>query len=146
MLAGLVLVGSTAAVVGGVFGEGLASLMPRLWATVDAGLATTGSLIGMFFAFLLLYWVLPNTQVSLRQALPGALLGAGLFVAVLRIFPFYVALFGAGFSVYAAFGTVLVFMLWLYIVGVVVVGGAELNAFLHERSGRSHWRQSPRAP
>ncbi len=57
---------------------------------------------------------------------------AALFVAVLRIFPIYVALFGSGFSVYAAFGTVLVFMFWLYIVGVVVVGGAELNAFLQE--------------
>jgi len=106
-------------------------VVPRLW-VVDAGLATAVSLIGLFFAFVLLYRVLPNTPVSLRQALPGALLAAGLFVAVLRIFPLYIALFGAGFSVYAAFGTVLVFMLWLYIVGVVVVGGAELNAFLQE--------------
>ena len=106
-------------------------VVPRLW-VVDAGLATVASLTGLFFAFVLLYRVLPNTPVSLRQALPGALLAAGLFVAVLRIFPLYVALVGGGFSVYAAFGTVLVFMLWLYIVGVVVVGGAELNAFLQE--------------
>jgi membrane protein len=130
VLTGLVLVGSLAAVVGGVFGEGLSSLVPQLWATVDATLATAVSLIGLFVAFLLMYWVLPNARVSPRQALPGAIVAAALFVAVLRIFPIYVALFGGGFSVYAAFGTVLVFMFWLYIVGVVVVGGAVLNAFL----------------
>jgi membrane protein len=79
-----------------------------------------------------MYWRLPNTRTSLRQALPGALVAAALFVAVLRVFPLYVALFGQGFSVYAAFGAVLLFMFWLYIVGVVLVGGAELNAFLQE--------------
>ncbi len=131
LLTGLVLVASTAAVVGSVFGERLASVVPRLW-VVDAGLATAVSLIGLFFTFVLLYRVLPDTRVSLRHASPGALLAAGLFGAVLRIFPLYVTLFGGGFSVYAAFGTVLVFMLWLYIVGVVIVGGAELNAFLQE--------------
>jgi membrane protein len=132
VLTGLVLIGSVAAVVGGVFGEGLASLVPTLWATVDTTLAAVVSLVGLFVAFLLMYWVLPNTRVSLRQALPGAVVAAALFVAVLRIFPIYIALFGGGFSVYAAFGTVLVFMFWLYIVGVVVVGGAVLNAFLRD--------------
>jgi len=132
VLTGLVLLGSLAAVLGGVFGEDLAAFVPRLWATVDATLATVVSLIGLFVAFLLMYWVLPNTRISLHQALPGAVVATALFVAVLRIFPIYVALFGSGFSIYAAFGTVLVFMFWLYIVGVVVVGGAELNAFLQE--------------
>jgi uncharacterized BrkB/YihY/UPF0761 family membrane protein len=80
-------------------------------------------------AFVVRYWALPNARVTLPQALPGALAAAALFVAVLRLFPLCVAFFGQGFSVYAVFGTVLRFMFRLYLVGVVQVGGAELNAF-----------------
>jgi membrane protein len=132
VLTGLVLLATAAAAVGGVFGQAVASALPRLGAAVDAGVATAISIAGLVAAFALMYWTIPNTRISLRQALPGALVASALFVAVLRIFPLYVALFGQGFSVFAAFGTVLLFMFWLYIVGVVLVGGAELNAFLQE--------------
>jgi membrane protein len=132
VLTGLVLLATGAAAAGGVFGEAVASAFPRLGAVVDAGLATAVSVAALVANFVLMYWALPNTRVSLRQALPGGLVASALFLAVLRLFPLYVALFGQGFSVYAAFGTVLLFMFWLYIVGVVLVGGAELNAFLQE--------------
>ena len=46
-----------------------------------------------------------------------------------RVAPLYVSLFGGGFNVYAAFGTVLLFVLGLYLVGVALVGGAERDAF-----------------
>jgi membrane protein len=128
----LLLLVTAAAAFGGVFGQAVASALPRLGAAVNAGVAIAVSVVGLVVTFVLMYWALPNTRTSLRQALPGALVACALFVAVLRIFPLYVALFGQGFSVFAAFGTVLLFMLWLYIVGVVLVGGAELNAFLHQ--------------
>jgi membrane protein len=132
VLAGLVLLAAAAAAAGGVFGQSVTAALPRLGAVVDAGLATAVSMAGLVAAFVLMYWRLPNAGVSLRQALPGALAAAALFVVVLRVFPLYVALFGQGFSVYAAFGTVLLFMFWLYIVGVILVGGAELNAYLRD--------------
>jgi YihY family inner membrane protein len=80
--------------------------------------------------FVLFYKVLPNTAVGWRQALPGALVAGVAFVLTLRLFPLYVALFGAGFNIYAAFGTLLLFAFWLYIVGVIVMLGVELNAYL----------------
>jgi membrane protein len=132
VLTGLVLLATGAAAAGGVFGQAVVAALPRLGAVVDAGLATAVSVAALVATFVLMYWGLPNTRVSLRQALPGGLVASALFLAVLRLFPLYVALFGQGFSVYAAFGTVLLFMFWLYIVGVVLVGGAELNAFLQE--------------
>jgi membrane protein len=132
VLTGLLLLDTGAAVLGGVFGQGVLSAVPQLLAALDSGLATTVSVIGLVVAFVLMYWLLPNTHSSLRHSLPGALVASALFVAVLRIFPLYVALFGQGFSAYAAFGTVLLFMFWLYIVGLVLVGGAVLNAFLEE--------------
>lgn len=132
VLAGLLVLDTGAAVVGGIFGEGVLSVLPHIWAALNESVASAVSVIGVLVTFLLLYWVLPNTHNSLRESLPGALVASALFVVVLRIFPLYVKLFGQGFSVYAAFGTVLLFMFWLYIVGVVVVGGAVLNAFLKE--------------
>ena len=47
-----------------------------------------------------------------------------------QIFPWYVSLFGGAFSIYAAFGTVLLLAFWLYLVGLAIVTGVELNAFL----------------
>jgi membrane protein len=132
VLTGLVLLAAAAAAAGGVFGQTVAAALPRLGAVVDAGLATAVSMVGLVAAFVLMYWRLPNAGVSLRQALPGALAAAALFMVVLRVFPLYVALFGQGFSLYAAFGTVLLFMFWLYVVGVILVGGAELNAYLRD--------------
>ena len=80
--------------------------------------------------FLLLYGVLPNKRQTLSQVLPGSLLAAGLFFALLLLFPLYTTLFGRGFEAYAAFGMLLLLMLWAYLVGLVLVLGAELNAFL----------------
>jgi hypothetical protein len=44
--------------------------------------------------------------------------------------------FGKGFQAYAAFGVFLLLVFWLYLLGLVLVIGAELNAFLEE-PGRS---------
>ena len=84
----------------------------------------------------LMYWLIPNRHHSLlpRAARRGADVRRCCCWCV-RIFPLYVALFGGGFSVYAAFGTVLLFMFWLYIVGVILVAGAVLNAFLEDPAG-----------
>ena len=80
--------------------------------------------------FLLLYRVLPNKHQSFRQVLPGAGLAAVLFFVLLQLFPLYTTLLGQGFATYAAFGMFLLLMFWTYLLGIVLVLGAELNAFL----------------
>jgi hypothetical protein len=55
-----------------------------------------------------------------------------LFFVILQVFPLYLALFGRGFQAYAAFGVFLLLMFWVYLLGIVLVLGAELNAFLEE--------------
>jgi Virulence factor BrkB len=57
------------------------------------------------------------------------------FFIILQVFPLYARLFPPN-QAYAAFGVFLVLMFWLYLLGMVLVGGAELNAFLEE-PGRS---------
>jgi membrane protein len=102
---------------------GLAAASGFVPGSVELGVALVGVLTCM-------YWWLPNSPHSLKSSLPGAVVAAVLLVLITGIFPLYVALFGQGFNLFAAFGSVLLFMFWLWIVGLVVVGGAELNAFL----------------
>jgi hypothetical protein len=94
------------------------------------------SILSAIVMFLLLYKILPNKRQGWQQTLPGALLATVLFFIILQVFPLYLALFGKGFQAYAAFGVFLLMMFWVYLLGIVLVLGAELNAFLEE-PGRS---------
>ena len=83
-------------------------------------------------AFLPLYAVIPDVSVSLRGALPGAILAAAGWTAL-----------SAGFGVYArsvtgvagALGGVLLLVTWFYFSGILVLTGAALNAVLAGRFG-----------
>jgi membrane protein len=97
--------------------------------------ALTGSAVSIVLAlatFVLLYRILPNVTQTWRQALPGAVLVAVLFFMIIQVFPLYLAFFGQGFQTYALFGTFLLMMLWCYVLGIILVLGAELNAFLKD--------------
>src|SRR5205823_13793695 len=54
-----------------------------------------------------------------------------LFFVISLVFPIYLKLFPPN-QAYAVFGAFLVFTFWLYLLGIVFVLGAELNAFLEE--------------
>jgi membrane protein len=128
----LLLLATGVSVLSGAFGEGVNSAIPQLGTVLDAALANTISIVGLMGTMVLMYWLLPNKRHSFRHALPGAAAASIALILAVRIFPLYVALFGGGFNVYAAFGTVLLFMFWLYIVGVILAAGAVLNAFLED--------------
>ena len=89
------------------------------------------SIVSAILMFLLLYKILPNKPQGWKQTLPGALMAAVLFFVILQLFPLYTTLFPPN-QAYAAFGVFLVLMFWLYLLGLVLVAGAELNAFLEE--------------
>jgi membrane protein len=87
------------------------------------------SIISAFVLFLLLYRILPNARQTWHSVVPGALLASVLFLVLTQVFPLYVALFPPNHA-YAFFGVFLVLTFWLYLLGLVLVLGAELNAFL----------------
>ena len=89
------------------------------------------SILSAFVLFLLLYKVLPNAKQGWRDVLPGVLVSSVLLLVISQIFPIYVLLFPPN-EAYAVFGVFLVFTFWLYLLGFVLVLGAELNAFLQE--------------
>ena len=91
-----------------------------------------------FACFTLLYKIVPNSPVSTRHALSGALLAAVLFELSKRGFSYYVQHLSIYPTIYGAFSVLPVFMLWLYISWVVVLLGAQvtrcITTFQEERA------------
>ncbi|WP_435100716.1 YihY/virulence factor BrkB family protein [Halarchaeum sp. P4] len=84
---------------------------------------------GLTVAFLPLYYVLPDTEVSLRDALPGAAVAAAGWLGLGVVFRAYVAYAGAN-QAYGVLGAVMLLLTWLYVAALVLLVGAVVNAVL----------------
>jgi membrane protein len=81
-------------------------------------------------AFALLYIVIPNRKVALKDALIGGVAAAVAFELMKRAFGLYVQLFPTYALIYGAFATVPIFLLWIYLSWIVILFGAVVVAVL----------------
>ncbi|MBI1760404.1 MAG: YihY/virulence factor BrkB family protein [Acidobacteria bacterium] len=96
-------------------------------------LARWAGIIGFIsLALALLYYIAPNLKQRWREALPGALFALGGWLLVTFGFKFYVMRFGNYNATYGALGGVMVLMLWLYLTGVAILLGGEINSVLSQ--------------
>jgi membrane protein len=76
-----------------------------------------------------LYYAAPNARLrGLKSIIPGSLLAVGVWLLASAAFAYYVANFGSYNKVYGALGTVVVFLVWLWITNLAILLGAEINA------------------
>jgi len=81
-------------------------------------------------ALSLFYYYGPDVRQSYRLITPGAVLATVLFISSSLGFRTYVTHFGSYEATYGSLGAVIVLLLWLYVGGLVVLVGSEVNGLL----------------
>ena len=80
-----------------------------------------------FFTMLIAYWLAPNKRNRLRDAMWGTVFAMTGMTIITWLFSFYVDNLANFSLLYGSLGTVLIFMLWLYLLGTIMVLGGEIN-------------------
>jgi membrane protein len=115
-----------------------------------AGLPETSTGLGKFLSWAmvfvaitlaldLLYYLAPDANVPFKWITPGGFIATVLLFVSDGALSYYVANLGNYGQVYGQLGAVIVFMLWLYVTGLLVLLGLEINAVIarvaEERKG-----------
>jgi membrane protein len=90
------------------------------------------SLAGVFIFLLVVYRWLPNTHVSFREALPGAILGSIALEVSFLALPFFVRHASVNVTL-RTLGGPAILLLWMYVMANVMIFGGELNWWWRER-------------
>ncbi len=89
--------------------------------------------VGLVVGLGTLYRLGPAKHPESRLFSPGALVAAGLVIAVTMIFSAYTSTFGRYNETYGSLAAVVVLLLWLQLSAMTVLVGATLNRVLAER-------------
>lgn len=83
----------------------------------------------------LIYYVAPNRRQRWRNVFPGAILAAVLWLTATALFTFYVQFIARYREFYGNIWTVIVLIIWTYLVSVIVMLGCQYNAARERRLG-----------
>ncbi|MES2964277.1 MAG: YihY/virulence factor BrkB family protein [Bdellovibrionota bacterium] len=106
------------------------------------------ALVFMSLGFALLYYFGPDVKQDFKFVTPGSVIGVLVLVSASLGFNFYVERFGNYAATYGSLGAVIVLMLWLYITGLVILLGSEINALMEHYSpeGKVKGEKAPGRP
>jgi membrane protein len=105
---------------------GLPGVFLAFWGAFSWALA----FLVVTLALAVLYYLAPNADLPFRWITPGGFVATVLMLASSVALNLYVSHVGRYDQVYGQLGAVVVLMLWLYVTGLTVLIGAEMNAVL----------------
>jgi membrane protein len=137
-LAVLVITGLVLALYGGKIGDaltsyiGLSSAFQVAWKAIE-WIVSFGA---MFLSFSLVYYFGPDIEDRRWYwVTPGAVVGVALWLLSSLGFRIYLHFFNNYSATYGSLGAVIILMLWLYMTGLAILVGGELN-FVIEAEGK----------
>lgn len=86
--------------------------------------------LALLLGFALTYYLGPDVEQEFKFITPGSVLGVVLLGAASLGFRFYATHFGNYSATYGSIGAVIILMLWLYLAGLAILLGSEVNALL----------------
>ncbi len=115
---------------------GLSGAFETVWAVAQWPIVIGLTLLGVE----LIYYFAPNVRRGengkrWEWLTPGSIFAVGLWLLISFGFRFYVSRFGHFDATYGALGGVMVLMLWLYLTGVAILVGGEINSVFRSAGG-----------
>ncbi|HEY2800766.1 MAG TPA: YihY/virulence factor BrkB family protein [Chthoniobacterales bacterium] len=99
--------------------------------------------IALVILALALYLLTPENYLTIRQALPGAIFFSIGWVAVTKLFQFYVGHYDRYNPTYLALASIIMLLTWMYLTCLLLLLGGKLNAILRRESERAAQRNAP---
>ncbi len=140
MALSILIIGAVGVVLGGskiaellAASYGFGSMFVVTWKIVQWPIAVAF----MLLCFALIYYFAPDLRdQDWKWITPGATIGVALWLLVSFAFKGYLHFFDSYSKTYGSLGAVIVLMLWLYLTGLAVLVGGEINAELENAMAR----------
>ncbi|PYI93018.1 MAG: hypothetical protein DMF03_01385 [Verrucomicrobia bacterium] len=132
-----------------VFGETLAGIAEvnfqlkiplQEWVAALSLPFTAVALVGLALG---LYLITPENYLTIRQALPGAILFSLGWLAVTKLFQLYVAKYDRYNPTYHALASIIMLLTWMYLTCLLLLLGGKLNAILRREHERAVENRAP---
>lgn len=92
------------------------------------------TILGVFGLVLLMYYFVPTVTTKWRYVWMGSLIVTVGMIILSKGFSIYLHYFARSVDAYKTLGTFVILMLWLYIVGMMLLIGAVINASVQDMS------------
>jgi len=91
-------------------------------------------LLFLFVFLTLMYWMTPGTGRKITGHMTGALTAGVLWLAVSSLYELYMTHYNKfSANIYGSIGAFMGLLLWLFILCLIILFGAEVNAYLQDR-------------
>jgi membrane protein len=92
--------------------------------------------LALLLGFAMIYRYAPNVEQKFAFITPGSVIGVILLIVASLGFAVYTSNFADYSATYGSIGAIIILMLWLYIAGLVILIGSEINALIEHYSSR----------
>lgn len=87
--------------------------------------------IMLYFAIATIYYFGPSNRKEFRFFSAGSTLATVLIILISELYSFYIQKFAKYNELYGSLGTIMMLLLWIYLISFVLLLGFELNASIH---------------